>query len=205
MAAPIGKVKTCQFNNPTNSTPSTMITRSNSQTQISRANLALLATTPRFTVPTSRNNTVNDTAVSYILNNASPIQMQQMKEKKMKNETEIEEQFYYYNEWITPNIINLTPEFNASQLSFALCHSIMENKQFGCEINNYNNIYDSISEYKINGQYRCKYFGNAQKQLEVNKIKENEIRKQQLKKQSETPWKYKNINELEVNEISEMI
>merc|ERR1712113_1305963 len=73
---PIGKVKTFQFNNPTSSTPSTMITRSNSQTQISPAYLPPLATTPRFTVPTPRNNTVNGTAVSYILNNASPIQIQ---------------------------------------------------------------------------------------------------------------------------------
>ncbi len=49
---PIGKVKTFQFNNPTNSTPSTMIW-SNSQTQISPAYF-----------------------LSYILNNGSPIQIQ---------------------------------------------------------------------------------------------------------------------------------
>eukprot|EP01084_Bolivina_argentea_P073984 134234_1 len=80
---PIGKVKTFQFNNPTNSTPSTMI-QSNSQTQISPAYLPPLATTPRFTVPTPRNNinnmnntnTVGLNGVSYILNNASPIQIQ---------------------------------------------------------------------------------------------------------------------------------
>eukprot|EP00486_Rosalina_sp_Unknown_P003027 CAMPEP_0201569122 /NCGR_PEP_ID=MMETSP0190_2-20130828/10641_1 /ASSEMBLY_ACC=CAM_ASM_000263 /TAXON_ID=37353 /ORGANISM="Rosalina sp." /LENGTH=470 /DNA_ID=CAMNT_0047991101 /DNA_START=3052 /DNA_END=4464 /DNA_ORIENTATION=+ len=82
---PIAKVKTFQFNAPTQSTPQTMI-RTNSQTQISPAYLPPLATTPRFTVPTPRGHAPSTQTYTAInLNNmngmnamhtASPIHIQ---------------------------------------------------------------------------------------------------------------------------------
>merc|ERR1719295_2552883 len=78
---PIGKVKTFQFGSPNGGTPQAIV-RTNSQTQISRAYLPPLATTPRFAVPTPRGaagaqyHTINLNMANMNVNSASPIQIQ---------------------------------------------------------------------------------------------------------------------------------
>eukprot|EP01083_Nonionella_stella_P263500 895053_1 len=142
----------------------------------------------------------------------------ELKEDVQNDPQDEKDDVQQHSAWVQHNMLDIK-DFNHKQLGFALCYALLQHKQLEQQTTKiYTGFREAIRDkdrqsdekenerFTFDGEYVTKYIVSANKQNDIDKVKQREWMDKQLEKQAQDPWKYKQgIEALTPKELTDLM